>query len=154
MLNRRTADIVHMLEEEGVKSCVLKGQGNAVMYPNPYLRISGDIDVWVDGGRKEVLSLVRKQSSRTHLRYHHVDFPIFKDAAVELHFMPSSMNNPVYNGMLRRWFEKRKEQQFAHSVTLPCGDSVPAPTVEFNVVYQWTFRGVPRLSQLSTAWSG
>lgn len=31
----------------GHRSCILKGQGNALMYPDPYMRASGDIDQWI-----------------------------------------------------------------------------------------------------------
>ena len=36
------------LREDGLRCCILKGQGNALMYPNPYSRTPGDIDVWID----------------------------------------------------------------------------------------------------------
>lgn len=137
LLNIRAVEIVRLLDnKEGVKSCILKGQGNATMYPNPYMRTSGDIDIWADGGRGNLMTLVRRYYPKTHLRYHHVDFPVFKDVMVEVHFMPSLMNNPVYNKRLNKWFESGKEQQFGNLVKLPNGESIPVPTAEFNIVYQ------------------
>ena len=58
---------------------------------------------------------------------------------VLLHFMPASMNNPLYNKRLQRWFEERKAEQMQHCVQLPQGiGSIPVPTLEFNVVFQLT----------------
>ena len=32
-----------------------KGQGNALMYPNPYSRTPGDIDVWLNASRERIM---------------------------------------------------------------------------------------------------
>ena len=32
-------------ENEGFTNCILKGQGNALLYPDPYMRTPGDIDI-------------------------------------------------------------------------------------------------------------
>ena len=39
-------------ENEGFANCILKGQGNALLYPDPYMRTPGDIDIYLEGGRK------------------------------------------------------------------------------------------------------
>ena len=54
ILNEQVVVLVERLKESGLACCVLKGQGNAAMYPNPDLRQPGDIDVWVEGGFKKV----------------------------------------------------------------------------------------------------
>lgn len=137
MQNRRTHEVVAMLEESGFRCCVLKGQGNAVMYPNPGMRTSGDIDVWVDGTREEVMAFVKERLSEADMRFHHVEFPVFRDVPVELHFMPVSMNNPLYNRRMQRWFEERKDEQMRNWVELPeRAGKIPVPTWEFNIVYQ------------------
>ena len=53
LINRHCAEISQMFVNEGFHSCILKGQGNALMYSNPFSRTPGDIDAWVviDGGR-------------------------------------------------------------------------------------------------------
>lgn len=137
VVNERAVQLMRLLEKEGMRGCVLKGQGNAIMYPDPYMRASGDIDVWVDGGRKEIMAFVKRLFPSTYLRYHHVELPVFKDVTVEVHFMPSTMNNLVYNRRLQKWFEERKEAQFGNFAVLPDGvGKIAVPTVEFNLVYQ------------------
>ncbi|MBR0047244.1 MAG: nucleotidyltransferase family protein [Bacteroidaceae bacterium] len=139
VMNGRCVELTEMLRQAGFECCILKGQGNALMYPAPELRASGDIDAWLNGAREEVMAFVRKKFPSTYLRYHHVEYPIFADSPVELHFMPASMNNPMYNKRLQRWFEERKAEQMQHCVQLPQGiGSIPVPTLEFNVVFQLT----------------
>ena len=41
------AATIEQLEKDGFKCCVLKGQGNNLLYPNVYSRTPGDIDVWL-----------------------------------------------------------------------------------------------------------
>ena len=46
MVNRVAAKLYSKFREDRLRCCILKGQGNALMYPNPYSRTPGDIDVW------------------------------------------------------------------------------------------------------------
>ena len=46
ILNERCIELTKQLEKDGFQCCILKGQGNALMYPNPYSRTPGDIDLW------------------------------------------------------------------------------------------------------------
>jgi len=45
-VNVVASKLYSMLREDGLRCCILKGQGNALMYPNAYSRTPGDIDVW------------------------------------------------------------------------------------------------------------
>lgn len=49
-----------MLREDGFRCCILKGQGNALMYPNAYSRNPGDIDVWVNASREQITEYAKK----------------------------------------------------------------------------------------------
>ncbi|MQN48183.1 nucleotidyltransferase family protein, partial [Prevotella copri] len=49
-----------MLREDGLRCCILKGQGNALMYPNAYSRNPGDIDVWVNASREQITEYAKK----------------------------------------------------------------------------------------------
>lgn len=39
VLNEATVAIYNKVKDSGYSCCILKGQGNAVMYPNPLIRI-------------------------------------------------------------------------------------------------------------------
>ena len=59
-LNRKCVEVSQWFEEHGFHTCILKGQGNAAMYPDPSLRNSGDIDVWLwpnmDNGQRTTVN--------------------------------------------------------------------------------------------------
>ena len=122
-------------ENEGFANCILKGQGNALLYPDPYMRTPGDIDIYLAGGRKRVMQYVNKVCPNQVMRYHHVDFPVMK-TAIEVHFTPSYMFFPIHNSRMQKWFGKVMDLQCSNVVTLPDGyGEITVPTMNFNVIY-------------------
>lgn len=59
-VNLVASKLFSMLREDGLRCCILKGQGNALMYPNPYSRTPGDIDVWIDASRERIMEYAQK----------------------------------------------------------------------------------------------
>ena len=122
-------------ENEGFANCILKGQGNALLYPDPYMRTPGDIDIYLAGGRKRVMQYINKVCPNQVMRYHHVDFPVMK-TAIEAHFTPSYMFCPIHNRRMQKWFEEVMGEQCNHRVSLPDGyGEIHVPQVSFNVIY-------------------
>ena len=122
-------------ENEGFANCILKGQGNALLYPDPYMRTPGDIDIYLSGGRKKIMKYVDQVCPNQVMRYHHVDFPVMK-TAIEVHFTPSYMFYPIHNRRMQKWFEKVMGEQCNHRVSLPDGyGEIHVPLVSFNVIY-------------------
>lgn len=122
-------------ENEGLANCILKGQGNALLYPDPYMRTPGDIDIYLSGGRKKIMKYVDRVCPNQVMRYHHVDFPVMK-TAIEVHFTPSYMFCPIHNRRMQKWFEEVMGEQCNHRVSLPDGyGEIHVPQVSFNVIY-------------------
>ena len=122
-------------ENVGFANCILKGQGNALLYPDPYMRTPGDIDIYLSGGRKKIMKYVDRVCPNQVMRYHHVDFPVMK-TAIEVHFTPSYMFCPIHNRRMQKWFEEVMGEQCAHRVSLPDGyGEIHVPTASFNVIY-------------------
>lgn len=122
-------------ENEGFANCILKGQGNALLYPDPYMRTPGDIDIYLSGGRKKIMKYVDQVCPNQVMRYHHVDLPVMK-TAIEVHFTPSYMFYPIHNRRMQKWFEKVMGEQCNHRVSLPDGyGEIHVPHVSFNVIY-------------------
>ena len=46
LMNQRAVEVTRIFADAGFRSCILKGQGNNLLYPNPYVRNSGDIDIF------------------------------------------------------------------------------------------------------------
>ena len=122
-------------ENEGFANCILKGQGNALLYPNPYMRTPGDIDIYLSGGRRKIMKYVDQVCPNQVMRYHHVDFPVMK-TAIEVHFTPSYMFCPIHNRRMQKWFEEVMGEQCNHRISLPDGyGEIHVPQVSFNVIY-------------------
>jgi len=137
VMYRQSALVSERLLQDGFRNCILKGQGNALMYPDPYIRMSGDVDVWVEGRRKDIMAYARKHVPDAEARCYHVDFPVIRDVSIELHFVPSVANNWVYRHRMERFFERMRDLQCSNLVELPDGlGRMPVPTLEFNLVYQ------------------
>ena len=138
-VNLVASKLFSMLREDGLRCCVLKGQGNALMYPNPYSRTPGDIDVWIDASRERIMEYASKKFELgDDIRLQHLETSL-DGVPVELHFFPCSMNNPIYHARLQKWFKRNADLQCSNVVTLPdrIGE-IAIPTTAFNVIYQLT----------------
>lgn len=137
LLNQRCIELQKLFSDAGFRTCILKGQGNAMMYPNPGRRQCGDIDIWVEGDKEAIVNFVVTKTPGVIEQYHHIDFPILKDVSVEVHFRPSYTNIFWYNKRLQDYFKENSKQQFINFRNLP--DSMGklcVPTTEFNIVFQ------------------
>ena len=137
-LNDAAIQVSEWFRKKGFRTCILKGQGNALMYPNPYSRTPGDIDIWVEGGDKRVISFVRSISPHEKACYHHIEFPSYKGVEVEVHYRPSFLLCFWHNRKLQKYYERVKVEQFSHRVMLGEQGEIAIPTVEFNLIFQLT----------------
>lgn len=137
-LNDTAIQVSEWFRKKGFRTCILKGQGNALMYPNPYSRTPGDIDIWVEDGDKRVISFVRSISPHEKACYHHIEFPSYKGMEVEVHYRPSFLLCFWHNRKLQKYYERVKEEQFSHQVMLGEQGEIAIPTVEFNLIFQLT----------------
>ena len=138
-VNGVAAKFYSKFRDDGLRCCILKGQGNALMYPNPYSRTPGDIDVWVNASREQITEYAKKHFELgDDIRYQHIETSV-DGVPVELHFFPCTMNNPIYNTRLQKWFKRNADLQCSNVVSLPDGaGDIAIPTTAFNVVYQLT----------------
>ena len=138
-VNAVAGKLYSKFREDGLRCCILKGQGNALMYPNPYSRTPGDIDVWVNASREEITEYAKRHFEiGDDIRFHHLETS-FDGVPVELHFFPGIMNNPIYNARLQKWFKRNADLQCSNVVSLPDGiGEIAIPTTAFNVIYQLT----------------
>ena len=135
-VNVVASKLYSMLREDGFRCCILKGQGNALMYPNSYSRTPGDIDVWVNASREEITEYAKCHFKlEDDIRFHHLETTM-DGVPVELHFFPCTMNNPIYHARLQKWFQRNADLQCSHVLELPDGaGEIAVPTLAFNVIY-------------------
>ena len=128
---------VQKFGEKGFRSAILKGMGVACYYPDPLLRISGDVDLWVEGGRERIMRFLRTKGCQVgETVYHHTHANLLRGAELELHFRPTWLWNPFDNFTLQQWMEEQGCRLFRTSTLLPDGKSqVPCPPPAFNRIY-------------------
>lgn len=134
LMNAEAARLTRFFESYGHRTVILKGQANARLYPDAFARQPGDIDIWLDGGKKAVVNLVKELNldhSQLHSD-HHVHLK--KNAngiAVEIHFLPSSGN---LNPFTAKRMLKFLNQELDHNELVEEGFYVP--TIKFALVMQ------------------
>ncbi len=125
------------LNTEGLRSCILKGQGVACYYSKKIcqLRQPGDIDIWVDGTWQQVMSLVAKRTPNKEFDLKHVHYDVFKDTPVEVHWVPSTTSNYILDRKLKRFYRQQSVVQFDHKVTLDENDKITAVDPFFDSIH-------------------
>lgn len=133
LVNQRAETLANIFASWNYKTCVLKGQGVAQLYPNPILRQSGDIDIWVNGLQADIVTTIKKSFiGIRNIDYVHSGCAFYDDVDVEVHFRPSWMYNPFKNRKLHKFFRENAKDQFDNNDS-KVGFSYP--TIEFNLVY-------------------
>ncbi|PWJ56023.1 MULTISPECIES: nucleotidyltransferase family protein [unclassified Fibrobacter] len=120
ILNVEAAKLTEFFKGHGRSCAVLKGQANARLYPNPLCRQPGDIDIWVSGGKKSVVGLLRETGMQESLKAspHHTHMKNDRGIDVEVHFRTSSGN---YNPFTTRRLLKYLDREILNSVEVPEG---------------------------------
>ena len=144
VMNQCSRRLQKQLTKDGIPSCVLKGQGVAAMYGGELvsLRQSGDIDLYVDCGREEILKYLNDKGIKWgNWDYLHVDAKFFKNIEVEVHYRPSLMRNVISNHHFQKFIETNQDTFFNGSINIG-EDCLTIPSAWMNVFYllHHTFR--------------
>ena len=139
-IDRASAYIYNKVCAAGFRCCILKGQGNALLYPHPSSRIPGDVDVWVMANREELrhiaLSLTEGDGSSLQESLNHIGLTVH-GVSMELHSTPALLNSPLHNSRLQKWLKRNADLQCSNRIALPNNaGEVAVPTVSFNIIYQ------------------
>ena len=163
LLNEQCRLLTDRYKHDGFVTCILKGQGNCINYPEDLRkrRQCGDIDIWaspicdisvaVQTGSNNVeyatyngFRAVREYVRMLHridgyfekpvVRYHHIEAPKMDGTEVEVHFRPCYAHSPLRNWRMQRWFEEHADVCMKNKTHL--GFAIPTSSV--NVIYQMT----------------
>ncbi len=140
LLDKASAYIYRKITALGFKCCILKGQGNAVLYPNPQTRTPGDVDVWIQASREELrqiaIILTAGRGEVGEESINHIEL-VVNGVEVELHSTPAIVSNFKYNSRMQLWIQEQASKQFGNMIKLTYDDRpVAVPTAAFNIVYQ------------------
>ena len=163
LLNEQCKKLTEQYGHDGLSTCILKGQGNLLNYPEHIRkrRQCGDIDVWsvckhdipiavktgkykaeyVEyHGQKAVIEYVKMQHRLTgnndmpKQNYHHIDAPTMDETEVEVHFRAAHLYSPLRNWRLQKWMNEHADECMKNKRHL----GFAMPTSSVNVIYQMT----------------
>jgi len=126
-LTEASHEVVVYFREHGFPCIILKGCAVGRYYPNAERRTSGDVDVWLAGGRKEIYDFARKSDKDGLLHgvnYQHVHFNLLEGIHIEVHVWPSYLSSPLQNHRLHQFFR-------LHTPTM----SAEMPSLAFDRVF-------------------
>ena len=161
LLNQQCRQLTDRYKHDGFSTCILKGQGNLLNYPENLRkrRQCGDIDVWASpicdisvavqtgsndveyatyNGFRAVREYVRMQHridgyfANPIVRYHHIEAPKIDGTEVEVHFRPCYAHSPLRNWRMQRWFNDHADVCMKNKTQM----GFAVPTASVNVVYQ------------------
>ena len=153
LLNEQCKKLTVQYGHDGLATCILKGQGNCLNYPEElrYRRQCGDIDVWAapltpgggwcNGADKDavieyvmVKHRLMGNSKKPLLNYHHIEAPKMEGTEVEVHFRASFLYSPFRNWKLQRWLNAHTDECMQNMTFY----GFAMPTASVNVIYQLT----------------
>lgn len=149
-VNGVAVKVVAHFQQQGFNACVLKGQGNALLYPDPLSRTPGDIDIYVHPKRHgedwandeasvwQVIGFCKGLDASARAVYHHIDIPAVDKVPVEVHYRPTWMNAPAHNKRLQTTLAVLlSKEDGTKQVTLPeDAGQIVIPGFRFNVIFQ------------------
>ena len=124
---RQVGELGELLGELGLRGVVLKGTGLARLYPEPYRRQGGDIDLWVPGPRRQILQAFSERFEVSEILYQECKVNIFDNTEVELHFHPTKFYNPFCNARFQRWCDSHAPVDPHVGIQPPQDDNGHAP---------------------------
>ena len=140
-VNKRCVKLIRYFQDQGLACSILKGQGLSTIYRTnngdlSLLRQSGDIDLWIGGGRENVLRHLNQLFKELESDYKHAHAPFFSDTEVEVHWMPDFLMNLFYNRKLQRFWKEHETEICSEIVELPDGaGKINLPSAAMNRFY-------------------
>ena len=132
-VNEAAALLTRLFNQRGLRTCVLKGQGIARLYPQPLRRQTGDVDLWVEDSRSKTLKFLKDNLFGIgKVVIHHVDAHIVDGVETEIHFMPGYTYNPFLHKKIQNYFKGNADNQFSN---YDSSLGFAHPTLKFNAVY-------------------
>lgn len=160
LMNRKCEEVTEAFRTINLRTCILKGQEIALLYPNPSRRQPGDIDLFcrplydvntprILNNEEIVLKEIRRVGKLGKVVYHHAELQagferdpngrvVFypeqaeDDVKLEVHYRFSWFYSPLRNKRFQRW--SRRGVNWSLIEKSPDG-TFSVPTLEFNIVY-------------------
>lgn len=133
--DKEAQHLTSFFDSNGMPSTILKGQGNEMLYSVKGIRVPGDIDIYLEGGKESIKQWLLQHNlmDKNELQAkHHIHFKSDGSGIeVEVHFLPSS---GIYNKWKNPQLMEFLNQEIKHSVMIEKGFRIP--TSKFNLLMQ------------------
>lgn len=134
LLNQALTEIASLLQSEGIRFVLLKGQGVAQNYPNPRHRQCGDIDLYVgekqcEKARSVLLRICTEPENECTRETVKHKILYIKGINIDLHFLIDNRNS-----CFQRWFDAIFQTNQLREWHLN-GTTVFLPPVKFDIIY-------------------
>lgn len=136
-LNRQLVETVNLLRDHGIRPILLKGQGVAQLYSNPFLRQCGDIDLYIGpenyGKARALIEYHYGKDPRNHesLKHYHAHH---QGLSIELHRIAERLANPIYNNRFQAWTRQYPHEAEPTYIQIN-GSKIEIPHPQFNILY-------------------
>lgn len=133
-VNTAVAQIVCYLNKHGVSNRLMKGQGCALLYPNPLHRQSGDIDLFVGSRQYEkAKALIKAKGIEIEKEGAYDTHFLWGDVLVELHRLETKLYYPCNNKAFQQICRK---EEWERPITIEIGgQQVELFNQTFNAFY-------------------
>lgn len=138
LLDKAIAEVCTLMDSNGIRCVLFKGEGLARNYPDPMSRACGDIDLFIGETELEkAKSLidgygeVQGEDSETDKHYHCKRNGI----DIELHRIAESLDTPVKNSRYQKWTREYLIDSDVFDTVIIGGCKVNLPPAQFNVLY-------------------
>ena len=137
LINRKLAETVGVMKQNGIRTVLFKGQGLAQNYLNPLLRQCGDIDLYVGDAQYKRSYEVAVEAFGSHaddsesIKHYHLNNG---GVTVELHRIAESLPGRAVNRRFQEWSLKHLHGDRLRKVTID-GAEVLLPPFDFDPVY-------------------
>lgn len=106
LLTQAISYAIKFFRDNGFACSLLKGAAVGRYYPRPERRQSGDVDIWLDGGREKIYDFARsfdKDGMLYGVNYHHIHFHLIDGVHIEVHIWPFYLSSPIRNRRLHKF---------------------------------------------------
>jgi len=124
VFDKHSSLLTKTFQEAGVRSTILKGQGYSAIYPGQGIRQCGDIDILVEGEKKQIITYCKNNWEVENIGIKNLVLVNYPEVHVEVHFIPSWFYCPFTNIKFQEWYSRNQEVVFRE---MTCkGFSIPS----------------------------
>lgn len=138
MLDKAIAEVCTLMNSEGIRTVLFKGEGLARNYINPMSRACGDIDLYVGKKNLEKAKTLLDNYGKTEGEDSHSEKHYHckrNGIDIELHRIAESLDLPSKDAKYQEWTEKHLIESDNFETVSINGCEVNLPCAQFNVIY-------------------